>query len=653
MKGPNVLMLGVILMSIVLISTLASKDIYAQSLSDKGSFSLNAIEGCRPFTIQTTFLNGCPASDCTIGVDYGDGSRSGEDPTVSVFEHTFDTLGTFEVIYFYSKVFSFGKSDTLTIRVVDNIQPQFDIFTCSNNEVTIDILDNNYDNYIIDFDNDGIDEDTIRRGGAILPHNYGTPGNFNISVRGLNDEAADNCNEFTQPVTALAVLPPTFINSLIVLGRNQIQIDFNPQEAIRYRLEVAVNNDNNFFFLQDIPSNVSSFTVNNTNLDFESNVYCFRIASFDPCNVSSIYSNTICTVIPSLQIVTDENRLTWNTLGGDIVNFDVERDGGPFASTPNTFFNDQDIVCNTIYRYNVIANYSNGGMTATSTSLARSGTAFSSEVPASINDISIQVNGRSINVLWNEPNGFTTTSFDVDRKSQGINAQFLPLTSINATTLTDNDLNTSSESHCYRIDYIDDCGNAADEGITACSILLQTEVTNTTDITLVWNAYEGWSTGVSDYIVDVIDRNGTTLQSIPVGITTSFVFTDVNPNEQVLSFRIRAVANDITLAESISNINTVTRSANIIFPNAFTPNGDNVNDRFNIVGRFIQQYELKVFNRWGQLLFMTNQTADENGWDGTFEGQQVQAGVYTFTARIVDLAGNEIFKSGPVVLSRN
>ena len=65
-------------------------------------------------------------------------------------------------------------------------------------------------------------------------------------------------------------------------------------------------------------------------------------------------------------------------------------------------------------------------------------------------------------------------------------------------------------------------------------------------------------------------------------------------------------------------------------PNAFTPNGDGLNDEFKPVQRydFVKTYHLYIYNRWGQLLF---ETSDINtGWDGNFKGEPVQQGTYVY-----------------------
>ncbi len=66
----------------------------------------------------------------------------------------------------------------------------------------------------------------------------------------------------------------------------------------------------------------------------------------------------------------------------------------------------------------------------------------------------------------------------------------------------------------------------------------------------------------------------------------------------------------------------------LFYPNSFTPDGDGLNDVFYLVGSNIKQFDLKVYNRWGQLLFQSNDI--NKGWDGTFKGLPVEQDVYVF-----------------------
>jgi gliding motility-associated-like protein len=83
----------------------------------------------------------------------------------------------------------------------------------------------------------------------------------------------------------------------------------------------------------------------------------------------------------------------------------------------------------------------------------------------------------------------------------------------------------------------------------------------------------------------------------------------------------------------------------------FTPNGDGVNDRAYPIPVGIRQLNyFKIFNRWGNLVFQTNDASPQNGWDGKFSGRLQPSGTYTWTAEGIDGKGNIIRRSGSVLL---
>ncbi|MBI1223370.1 MAG: PKD domain-containing protein, partial [Bacteroidetes bacterium] len=68
----------------------------------------------------------------------------------------------------------------------------------------------------------------------------------------------------------------------------------------------------------------------------------------------------------------------------------------------------------------------------------------------------------------------------------------------------------------------------------------------------------------------------------------------------------------------------------LLVPNAFTPNGDGVNDNFRPVFEGVERdhYTFKVYNRWGELLFETHDI--DEAWDGTFRGVMCESTVYVW-----------------------
>lgn len=85
-------------------------------------------------------------------------------------------------------------------------------------------------------------------------------------------------------------------------------------------------------------------------------------------------------------------------------------------------------------------------------------------------------------------------------------------------------------------------------------------------------------------------------------------------------------------------------------PSAFSPNNDDINETFYGEGIGIIEYSMKIFDRWGEFIFESNE--EDFHWDGSFQGEQVQAGVYVYQFDILDVKGNPHRFRGHVTLFR-
>ena len=88
-------------------------------------------------------------------------------------------------------------------------------------------------------------------------------------------------------------------------------------------------------------------------------------------------------------------------------------------------------------------------------------------------------------------------------------------------------------------------------------------------------------------------------------------------------------------------------------PNAFTPNGDGNNDDFKIVGlppENITEFNIQIFNRWGQIVFATNDIL--HSWDGTFNGEICPEGDYTWVIFYEDNKKTKTSNKGTLTLLR-
>ena len=71
----------------------------------------------------------------------------------------------------------------------------------------------------------------------------------------------------------------------------------------------------------------------------------------------------------------------------------------------------------------------------------------------------------------------------------------------------------------------------------------------------------------------------------------------------------------------------------IYVPNAFSPNGDGNNDMLYVRGLNLLELELKIFDRWGEMVFES--TDQSVGWDGTFRGKDLDPDVYVYHLRVI------------------
>ncbi len=88
-------------------------------------------------------------------------------------------------------------------------------------------------------------------------------------------------------------------------------------------------------------------------------------------------------------------------------------------------------------------------------------------------------------------------------------------------------------------------------------------------------------------------------------------------------------------------------------PNAFTPNGDGLNDLFTITGlpkENITQFNFQIFNRWGQLVFLTRDIME--GWDGRSKGEYCPTDVYFWVIYWEDNKKTKVTNKGMITLVR-
>jgi gliding motility-associated-like protein len=609
----------------------------AQYLSRNGMFEVDQAKGCAPMTITVTPSAAFPCDSGNPCAAFYENSTNSEPLITPPFTHTYTQPGIYML-----KVLRTTLLDSIQIEILPNVQPQFDVYTCGNNEVSVKLNDSNYDEYIINY-NDGSPEVSVNGTGA-NNHLYASSTTQTVTVRGHDISAADNCSSGGRIVTPLLTLPTPTITLLEVLDDASIRLTFDAQPNIQYKLGIATNNGTTFQQAKTI-YNTTVDTVRN--LRTEDNYYCFQLAAFDPCNNTVINSATICSANLDISVRNKAIDVTWTTSQAGISNYRLTRnasDGTLLLTSPTgSPYADLGVICGTDYCYQLTSNYPNG---AQSISLTKCGTGFSTDTPTAIRNITAVVGANSVVLDWQTDPNFIPAEFSIE-KTTGGNYSFLATTTQNA--FADNSYNTE-EATCYRIGYKDVCDNQSPFSAEVCPIRLTGTLRTDNSINLSWSAYTGWANGVSGYTVEKYSEDGILLQTFQAGKVTSYVDASDDLDYQTFVYVVKANAVEAGLGQSVSNRVFVLKDPNLFHPTAFTPNGDNLNDNFTVFGQYVVGFEMKIFNRWGELLFTTEDI--QSGWDGTFRGREMPEGTYTFIAHITDRAGRTFKRSGSVLLLR-
>ncbi|HON17857.1 MAG TPA: gliding motility-associated C-terminal domain-containing protein [Salinivirgaceae bacterium] len=123
-----------------------------------------------------------------------------------------------------------------------------------------------------------------------------------------------------------------------------------------------------------------------------------------------------------------------------------------------------------------------------------------------------------------------------------------------------------------------------------------------------------------------------------------FEFTQNTYSVPELCFRIEAFNDTLSI---ISNTQCLNIEEDLLWPNAFIPDGDGFDEFFRpVIRRFYPEtYDLEIFDNKGQLLFKTSDT--EQGWSGYFNGKLVPLGAYIWRATY-KISGKEFKKHGLV-----
>ena len=104
----------------------------------------------------------------------------------------------------------------------------------------------------------------------------------------------------------------------------------------------------------------------------------------------------------------------------------------------------------------------------------------------------------------------------------------------------------------------------------------------------------------------------------------------VNPGDYIIELEVTSAFGCV--ARAINSLEII--PFEYFVPNAFTPNSDALNDVFNINTTKVNSFEMEIFDRWGESVYITKNVWKP--WDGTFNGTALEQGVYAYKIWVKD-----------------
>ncbi len=217
---------------------------------------------------------------------------------------------------------------------------------------------------------------------------------------------------------------------------------------------------------------------------------------------------------------------------------------------------------------------------------------------------------------------------------------------------------TTNRRYSYIAEVINNCGTPLISSHPAGNIVLSYELSDPV-LLFRWNQYTGWAQGVEEYLLQYHTGDAYFMEMARLSPSDSSYAIDYRNLIYEITgaetcFRLTALSaiSDGGIYESVSNTVCLEGPESFYMPNAFTPDGNGLNDYFGPVMAFTPtEYLMIVRNREGRILFRTDKYTEQ--WDGTLKGEKLPPDVYLWFLRIKTPSGQAKEMTGTVALIYN
>lgn len=158
------------------------------------------------------------------------------------------------------------------------------------------------------------------------------------------------------------------------------------------------------------------------------------------------------------------------------------------------------------------------------------------------------------------------------------------------------------------------------------------------------------------YQIIATSSTGTLLWEPATGLSDATSATPMFSYTESVDYRLSITDENGCVAYDEVRMGIIPCESYIKIPQAFTPNGDGVNDHFTMFGQYIDDYEIRIFNRWGEMVYQSTDVSELNdlskGWDGTYKGKLQDSGTFVYYVMAKYGSGETSERKGNLTLIR-
>lgn len=655
--------------SLVLFFFLVSLAVLGQDWCDPAQRPKDQVIGQGGFTVQGS-TTGCLLYDVKVEASVAGSSiqyiydYKGGDPTkapnapIPTTSHRYTKLGKYTIL----QLVSTGGTGAIACRVVEAVTaPNYKVQVCSGRKVVVTIADDSttkgYESFMVNFG--GSVFIPVSKANSPYVISYAYPATANAATISVTGIAYGNipltCKKDTSVVLNTSTATGVSIRKVTTRPDGTVDVLVKGSAGIKADIQIDEGATGTFKNTGQSATTNDTTTVTIRAINAAQSAYCFRLSTSDVCDNTTTTSSVVCATSLDVVAQNQQNVLTWKEYphAASFQNYRVNLNGTPSPVVTNrttTTQTDRNVTCGNQYCYQITVTLAGG---VESVSQLRCVQAISSDVPSKITNVvasvleeeqKVEVRITNPPASGASPSRFKTIFLRADNGSN--NYQEVGVAS-NQLTFIDPTANPNAQSYCYKVQYENSCGNRSEPSDPVCSIHLYSKTSSTVD----WTVDSPFLFPVGYYALEILNEQGVLVDQVRLGGNSSFNPDTYNPDQQQFRYRILAYPQGSSGLISYSNPYVFVRNALVFIPDAFSPNQDTVNDFFAMQGQFVNTSRLIVYNRWGEVLFESDD-AIKKGWDGRLNGQPAPEGSYVYRIEVSDLLGKNFVKIGTFLLAR-